>query len=114
MDKTPALFTLYKEDKKKEGKRPWLKFNIGFVYFIFLVVYGLLLDFYLNSFVAVYLYFLYNFAVLGSFENWLVRVVGEYSKERTAFFVYCFCQGSQIIVHCIFENYYDWNLYQVS
>lgn len=114
MDKTPALFTLYKDDRKTEDKKVWLKFNIGFVYFAFLVVYGLLSDFYLNSFVAVYLFFCYKFAVLGSFEDWLVRVVGEDSKVRTAFFVYCFCQGSQIVIHCIFENYYDWNLFQVS
>ena len=114
MDKTPALFTLYKDGTKTEDKRSWFKLNIGFVYFFFLVVYGLLSDLYLNSFAAVCLSFCYKFAVSGSFEDWLVRVVGEDNKLRTAFFVYCFCQGSQIIVRCIFENYYDWNLFQVS
>jgi len=99
MDKSPSLIVE--------------QFNIGFVYYVFLVVYGLLADVKINLIVAVYLTLCYRFAIGGKFENWLVRVVGENTKLRAAFFVYLFCQGSQIVVHCIFENYYDWNLFQL-
>ena len=90
------------------------QFNMGFVYYVFLVVYGLLADVNQNLIVAVFLTLFYKFAVGGGYENWLLSVVGEHTKLRAAFCMYLFCQGSQIVLHCIFDNYYDWNLFHVS
>lgn len=100
MDKSPSLIVE--------------QFNMGLVYYVFLVVYGLLADVKKNLIVAVFLTLCYKFAVSGSYEDWLVRVFGENTKLRAAFCMYLFCQGSQIVLHCIFENYYDWNLFHVS
>ncbi len=104
MDQTFTLFTI-----------PLLgiKVNFGGLYFVALTVYGLIADLQTGAVCAVWFFVFYKLATSGKFDEWLTRLVGDDSKLRTAFFMYCFCQFSQIIVHNIFENYYDWNLFQV-
>mmetsp|Transcript_10143 Transcript_10143/g.15567 ORF Transcript_10143/g.15567 Transcript_10143/m.15567 type:complete len:895 (+) Transcript_10143:59-2743(+) len=103
MDKTPKLATL-----------PFgINLNFGGIYYIFLTLYGLFADLYTGIICAVWLTLFYKLGTNGSYDNWLTRLVGEETKLRTAFGMYCFCQFSQIIVHNIFENYYDWNLFQL-
>lgn len=103
MDQTRTLFTL----------PLGIKMNWGGIYFIFLTLYGLLADLYTGVATALWLFTFYKLATNGSYDNWLTRLVGDDTKLRLAFNMYCFCQFSQIIVHNIFEDYYDWNLFQV-
>lgn len=107
MDKTPTVGTI-----------PFIKIklNISGVYFLFLAIYGLMADLKTGAICAAYLYILYRLSIGAgtfSFDDWLTRLVGDNKKLRLAYFMYCFCQFSQIITHNIFENYYDWNLFQL-
>ena len=109
MDQTPSIFGL-------SIQLPFgidFKFNAGGLYFSYLAIYAFMLDVTSGVFHLIYLLFFYRY--VPSFGKWVTRVVGEKATNRTAFALYLFGQFSQIIYgHLGRENFYDWNIYQVS
>ena len=110
LDQTPSLFGL------SSIKLPFgahFKFNACGFYFSFLVIYTFMLDFTSGVFHLVYLLFFYSF--VPSFGRWVTRIVGVKSVNLLTLLLYLFGQFSQIIIgHLGGEDFYDWNIYQVS
>lgn len=104
LDQTPAVFGL-----KVHG----FKVNAAFFYLMYLCFYSILLDVYSGLFNLAYSIALYR--LVPKFGNWVTRVVGVKWTNAAAFVIYFISQYSQILIgHEIRENFYDWNIYQVS
>ena len=108
LDLTPAFFGL---EFKLFGIT--FKVNAAFFYLLYLVVYTFLLDTLSGFFHIIYVVFIFGF--VPDFGKWVTRVVGVKMTNITAFFLYLFGQFSQILFgHWGREDFYDWNIYQVS
>jgi hypothetical protein len=109
LDQTPSLFGL-------SLQLPFgveFKFNANGFYYLYLVIYAFMLDFF--SGVCHLIYLLLFFGIVPRFGRWVTSIVGVKSTYRTAFVLYLFGQISQILAgHLGREDFYDWNIYQVS
>ena len=104
LDQTPAVFGL-----KVQGR----KVNAAFFYLMYLCFYSFLLDVY-SGFVNL-AYSIFFYSLVPKFGNWVTRVVGVKWTNSVAFLIYLISQYSQILLgHELRENFYDWNIYQVS